>query len=303
MRTLFIVNSLATTNPTAKGALAVKLVDGFVTDLTNVRAMVKGKDFFIDLLNSLGNGSVKQFSLNPFNSQFVSETSGATSNVAPKYNITYPTGNARVDSGTNQFQGGIVVKEFDKDKNVWNTKKILNVEVIGSGSYVANSDVVTEFKAQMATITGAGKYVTSASHTSTTASEFNLLNNEIYIELVGDLRWFKLTRTNGMIYINSGVEVAKLERELAPNSGFQINEMETETFASSNFIADASAEYNMVVIKTLADAERPLLPNAAGLPKTLYVAFKKDGGAIDTIFANFKKFMTQICNNPTKIGA
>ena len=201
MRTLFIVNSLVNTYPTAKGALAVKLPNGFVANaagLLTQPAIAKSNYATVDLFNALGNGSLKHFSINPFDVYQVNETSGATSNVTPKYNITYPTGNAQTDSFGNQFVGGIVVKKLDVDKNVWNTKKIIPVEVIGSSGVVTNANVVIAFKAAMDTITGSGNYIASVSHTSTTASEFVLTDDKTYIELTGDLRWFNLVKTKGM---------------------------------------------------------------------------------------------------------
>lgn len=303
MRTLFIVNSLVNTYPTAKGALAVKLPSGFVADaagLLTQPAIKKSIYPNIDLINSLGNGSVKTFSINPFNVFQVSETDAATAAVAPKYTITYPGGNARIDSMTNQFVGGIVVKELDKDKNVWNTKKIIPIEVLGSSTYVANSDVVVAFKAAMATITGSGNYIASATHTSTTSSVFNLTSDDTYIELTGDLRWFPLVRTNGMNYTITGADVAKLERELAPNSGYNMaTELDNDMYETSNFIADTAASYNFVTLVTVAEAQRPLMPNAGGFPKTLHIAFLKDGGTVDTIFANFKKFIDNLLIDPT----
>lgn len=307
MRTLFIVNSLVNTYPTAKGALAVKLPNAFVADaagLLNVPAFKKSNYASLDLINSLGNGSVKTFTINPFDVYQVSEESGkrdgqAISNVAPKYTITYPTGNARTDSFGNQFVGGIVVKELDKDKNVYNTKKIIPIEVVGSAGVVSNADVVTAFKAAMATITGTGNYISTATPNASPAV-FNLTDDKTYIELTGDLRYFPLIRTNGMKYTISGVEVAKLEKELASNSGYQkATELDNELFELDNFIADTSAEYNFVTVVTTAQAQRPLLPNAAGFPKTLHIAFLKDGGTVDTIFANFKTFINTLLIDPT----
>ena len=302
MRTLFIVNSLTNTYPTAKGALAVKLRDAFIADaagLAATRKMVKGVDKTIDLINSLGNGSVKTFTINPFNVWQVSEESGATANVTPKYSITYPTGNARTDSFGNQFQGGIVVKQLDKAKNVYNTKKIINVEVLGTNGSVANSDVVVAFKAAMATITGAGKYITSATPDASPAV-FNLGSDDIYIELVGDLRWFSLKRTNGMVYTISGADVALMERELAPNSGFIESDSDSDLYEKSNFIADKTATYNFITLTSMMDAERPLLPNAAGFPKTLHIAFLD--GTMDTEFANFKTFIDELQHDPADIA-
>lgn len=298
MRTLFIVNAFAGAYPTAKGELAIKLNDnlGFVADaagMLTTPAVPKSQYANIDLFNALGNGSVKHFSINPFDVWQVAETSGATANVAPKYTITYPGGNARIDSMTNQFVGGVVVKELDKDKNVWNTKKIIPIEVLGSDNYVTNADVVIAFKAAMATITGSGKYVASASHTSTTSSVFNLTDDKTYIELTGDLRWFPLVRVNGMKYTISGADVAKLERELAPNSGYnKVTELDNDMYEASNFIADPTATYNFVTLVTRAQAQRPLMPNAAGFPKTLHIAFLDS--TMDTEFANFQRFINNL---------
>ena len=291
MRQLMIVNSLATTVPTAKGALAIRRPSGFITDLTANPNLVKGTDVVLDFLNSLGNGSIKHFSINPFNCTFKSESSGATAEVSPSYAITYPTGNAIVDSMTNQFQGGIIVKEWDADKNVWNPKLTIPVQVVGSGATVANADVVIAFKAALATITGAGKYIASASHTGSTSSLFTLTSDNTYIETVGDLRHFNMVKTKGMTYVITGSEVAKFERELASMTGYSMPSDDNDLYEDSNFIADKTAQYNMVTITTRTEPSQPLLPNSAGLLKTLHIAFKKDGGAVDTIFANFKTFM------------
>ena len=305
MRTLFIVNSLVNTYPTAKGALAVKLPNdlGFVANaagLLTQPAIKKGLYNSIDLINALGNGSVKTFTINPFDVYQVSETSGATSDVAPKYTITYPGGNARIDSMTNQFVGGVVVKVLDKAKNVWNTKQIIPIEVLGSDNYVTNANAVIAFKAAMATITGSGNYVASATHTSTTSSVFNLTSDDTYIELTGDLRHFPLVRFNGMKYTISGADVAALERELAPNSGYQMaTELDNDLYEKTNFIADTAEAYNFVTLVTVAQAQRPLMPNAAGFPKTLHLAFLKDSGTVDTLFANFKTFIDTLTVDPT----
>lgn len=275
MRTLMIMNSLATGLPTVKGdTVFIHPDSGTVMDLLTTAAMTN-KNGLIDVVNSLGNGSVKHFSINPFDFDFTSELSGSATSIVPKYVTSYPLtgGTVITDSFTNQFVGGVVVKVFDKDKNVFNTKKIIPVTFIGAASAVTVVEAVAAFKAAMATITGAGLYVASVVHTSTTSSAWTLTDTTTMIELTGDLRNWTNVKTEGLDLSNRGTDIAKLERELAPNSGYHFDtELGNELYANSNFITDTTAVYDIVSITTRTIAQRPLLPNAAGFVKTLHIA-------------------------------
>ena len=283
-----IMNSLATGLPTAKGDTAFLHPNtGAVMDLVTTAAMT-GRNAMIDVVNSLGNGSVKNFTINPFNFTFRSELSGSATSIVPLQTVSYPTtgGNVITDSFTNQFVGGIVVKVFDKDKNIFNTKKIIAVNFIGASTSATVVEAVAEFKAAMATITGTGNYVASASHISTTSSVFTLTDTNTYIELVGDLRNWVNVKTQGLNLANTGTDIQKLDRELAANSGYHFGERETELFNSSYFIADTNAVYDIVTIETMTEAQLPLLPNAAGFAKVLHIAIPH------TAVAEYTKLIT-----------
>ena len=132
-----------------------------------------------------------------------------------------------------------------------------------------------------------GTYIASPSvHTAQTSSVYNLIDTNTHIELVGDLRNWALVKTEGLNLANTGADILKLERELAANSGFHYTENETELYASSNFITDVTAVYDIITIETIATAQRPLLPNAAGFPKTLHIAIPH------TAVATFNKVVT-----------
>lgn len=300
MRTMFVCNSLASTYPTTKGALAVKMPDGSFSDLTSGVDNID-KNAVIDFLNSMGNGSVRTFTLNPFDFEYRFEATGSAASVTPKYNITYPTGNARVDSMTNQFTGGIVIKRKDANNNIFKSEKILNVEVIGANAgYVTVAEVLAAFKTAMASITGSGNIIASDSHTGSTSSIFNLTSDDSYIDLVGDLRHWKLVRTNGVDLSISGVEVAKLERELAPNMGYHFDgQEENDLFAASNFIVDPTAVYNVITLTTRTSSQRPLLPNSAGFNKVLHLFFLHDERTVTALYNTCKEWLLSLFNDPT----
>lgn len=300
MRTMFVCNSLASTYPTAKGALAVKMPDGSFSDLLSGVDNLD-KNAVIDFINAMGNGSVRTFSLNPFDFDYHFVATGSATSVVPKYDITYPTGNARVDSMTNQFNGGIVIKTKDSNNNIFKPKEVLNIEVIGANAgYVTVAEVKVAFKAAMATITGSGKVIASATHTAETSSVFNLTSDDSYIDLVGDLRNWKLVRTNGVDLSIRGTEAVKFERELAPNMGYHFDgQEENNLFAASNFIADPAALYNIITIITRTTAQRPLLPNAAGLPKELHMYFLEDDGTVTALYATMKAWLLSLHEDPS----
>ena len=308
MRTMMIANSLVANGaPTAKGGLGFLNTLGNAIDMTTspiVSPAITDRNGMIQIVNALGNGSVKTFTINPFHFDFHSQLSGtsggnAVSDITPKHTITYPVGSgyAKTDSFGMQFEGGIVVKKLDTDKNVYNTKKILNVEVIGTAGQVLVSDVVTAFKAAMETLISNGTTklakdypIASRTHTSTTSSEFVLNSNDWFIELVGDLRWFNMPKVEGVSYVNTGVDAAKFERELASNDGFHHSELDVDLYAKSNFIADTASNvvYDIITITTKANAQRPLLPNAAGFDKQLYIY------VLHTAVASYNKILAYL---------
>lgn len=274
MRTLFVMNSLGTTLPTAKGDTTIINPDGTISDGVAIPtgALATAKNAEIGVINALGNGSTKFFGINPFNFTFRGEQSGAANSIVPKYTITYPTNtNQMTDSFGVQFQGGIVVKVFDKDINVFKTKVIKTVEVIGAGGIVLVADVKAAFKTAMETLVGT--YIASPSvHVAQTSSTYNLIDTNTHIELTGDLRNWNLVKTEGLSLAITGVDVRKFERELAANSGFHYTENETELYAASNFISDTSINYSFITIETATIAQRPLVLGSGGFTKTLHIA-------------------------------
>lgn len=275
MRTMMIANTLvADGNPTAKGAIGLKDAAGNPSNFITSPANSNPNGLF-QLVNSLGNGSVKTFTINPNNFNFHSQLSGYTADIVPTQSIIYPTGNVRTDSFGMQFEGGIVVKKLDTNKNVWNTTKILNVEVIGTAGVVLATDVVAAFKAAMLTListTDMKLPIKSVVHTAGTSSVYTLNDNNWFIQLTGDLRSFLFPKVNGESYINTGAEAVLFEKELATNSGYNNTLDKFEgAYADSNFIADPAAVYDIITISTRAVAQRPLLPNAAGFDKTLHI--------------------------------
>lgn len=304
MRTMMIANSLVTAlNPTAKGALGLINPNGTACDFLVSPQSPSVEAPFV-FVNSLGNGSIKNFQLNPYEFNVRSQLSGSATNVVPTYSITYPTGNARVDSFTNQFQGGIIVKKFDKDKNVFNTVDILNVEVIGAGTVVTAVEVKAVFKTAMATLIGVGKAFASVAHTAETSSIYTLNNTLYRIDLVGDLRHWVLTKINGSSLAVTGADAVKFERELAANSGYiMATEMDNPMYADSNFIADATeTAYDIITIETQNTiGQRKLLPNSAGFVKTLdiYIPHSAKAAVYDVILA----FLVKLKASPSVVGA
>ena len=276
MRTMMIANTLVTDgNPTAKGAIGLKDAVGNPSNFIASPANTDPNGMF-QFINSLGNGSVKTFTINPNNFNFHVQLSGYAAEVAPVQSITYPTGNVRTDSFTNQFEGGIVVKKLDAYKNVYNTTKIVNVEVIGATTgIVTAAEVVTAFKAAMLTLTSTTDMtnpIKSVAHSTGVSSVYTLNDNAWYIQLTGDLRQFIFPKTEGASYINTGADAVLFEKELATNSGYNNTLDKFEgAFANSNFIADSTAVYDIITIVTRATAQRPLLPNAAGFDKQLHI--------------------------------
>lgn len=301
MRTMFIVKALATAAmASAKGDLSFVNPDGTLCDFL-VSPTNLNRDAPFSLVNALGNGSFKTFELNPYNFNFRSQLSGSATNVVPVYSITYPTGNARTDSFTNQFTGGIVVKVLDKDKNVFLTKKLIPVEVIGAAAVPTIAEVLVAFKAAMASITGAGNYIASATHTASTSSVFTLTDTNTFISLTGDLRTWVMTKTNGSDLSVSGKSIAKLERELAPNSGYiRDTELDNPLYSPSNFIADTSvAAYDLITIETSTDAQRPLVLGSGGFKTTLHIAIDHSlqAATYDKILA----FLTKLKASPSVV--
>ena len=276
MRTMMIANTLVTDgNPTAKGAIGLKDALGNPSNFIASPANTDPNGMF-QFVNSLGNGSVKTFTINPNDFNFHSQLSGYAAEVVPVQSITYPTGNVRTDSFTNQFEGGIVVKKLDAYKNVYNTTKIVNVEVIGATTGVVTAaEAIAAFKAAMLTListTDMTKPIKSVTHLTTVSSVYTLNANEWYIQLTGDLRQFIFPKTEGASYINTGADAVLFEKELATNNGYNNTLDKFEgAFADSNFIADPTAVYDIITVVTRATAQRPLLPNAAGFDKPLHI--------------------------------
>ena len=87
MRTMMIANTLvADGNPTAKGAIGLKDAAGNPSNFITSPANSNPNGLF-QLVNSLGNGSVKTFTINPNNFNFHSQLSGYTADIVPIQSI------------------------------------------------------------------------------------------------------------------------------------------------------------------------------------------------------------------------
>lgn len=296
MRTMFIGNSLVTNGtPTAKGAIGLKQADGAACNFLS-SAAITNPNALMEFIQSMGNGSIKTFTLNPLSFNFHTQLSGTANgntinDIAAKYNITFPTGNAQTDSFGMEFLGGIVVKELIPDQNVYRTRKILSVNVVGTNGTVAVADVKAAFKAAMSTLT---TYISSQTYAAQDASaEYVLTNANYYIELVGDLRFWTLGKTQGMSFVNTGADAIKFEKELAPNSGYSntIDKVDG-LYAESNFIADVTKVYDIITVETMTIAQRPLLPNAGGFPKVLHIYVDHDAKV--AVFDKIVAFLTAL---------
>lgn len=304
MRTMLVADLITTlANATDKRDLVIISSDGSnVTAANPVFQSNENRDVPAVLINTLGNGSFKKFEIYPYNFRFTTQLSGDAANVIPIYSITYPTGNARVDSFSNQFTGGIVIKHWNDNQKAYETDKIVPIEVIGSSNTVAVADVKVAFKATMATLigTGKGKYFASVVHTAETSSVYTLNDTDYFVELVGDLRWWNFVKTNGSNLAVTGEDAVKLERELAPNSGYnRPTDLDNDLYAASNFIADASVPaYDIISIFTSQDRQRELVLGSGGFETECHIYVPHTAYA--TTFTILINFLTLLSSTDSK---
>lgn len=270
MRTLLIGNSLVTNGaPTAKGAIGIINGLGNAQNITSGQAVAAslGEDAQFELIQANGNGSFRTFTLTPNNFQFSVQESGANAEIPSTETVTWPSGNALTDSMGQYFAGGIRLQKWRPEHSIWEDVQLIPVQVVGSSGVVANADVITAFKNAIAPYVGAGKYFTSKTEDGTNGV-YTYADSNYKMALTGDFRNWVTTTIQGMTYINTGVEMAKLERELAPNMGSNNTIEKLEWFAESNFIVDTSVNYHIIQITSATPGQRPLIKNSGGFPKS-----------------------------------
>lgn len=293
MRTMMIANSLVTADSTVKGALGVKDTNGAYTDMTALLANTD-KQRSLQLVNFLGNGSIKTFEINPFNFSFTSKESGTLTKAI--YTFSYPSGNVSYIQNVNIFQGGIVIKRFDTDKNVFKTEKIIDITLNAPAGVLAYSAVKTAIVAALAKADIAAKYIFSVASTDTV---YTLKDMEVHIELTGDCKYIGLVKTPGIDNRITGTTVQLADRETASNSGYHHSEEDNDLYAMSNFIADPSLVYDVVTIVSKGNPQRVLLPNAGGFDTVCNIYTPADAGVGTALHALLKTFFGKLLVSPT----
>ena len=78
MKTLFVLSSLVTAMPAAKGEVAIMAADGSYVDVTSATSkLTGGVDDYLTFIMAVGNGSFRKFVVNPsITGTFVSAGSG-----------------------------------------------------------------------------------------------------------------------------------------------------------------------------------------------------------------------------------
>ena len=293
MRTMMIANSLVTADSAVKGALGVKETSGAYTNMAALLANTD-RQRSLQLVNFLGNGSIKTFEINPFDFSFTSKESGTLTKAI--YTFKYPTGNVSYIQNVNIFQGGIVIKRFDTDKNVFKTEKIIDITLNAPAGVLAYSAVKTAIVAALAKADIAAKYITSVASSDTV---YTMNDLEVLIELTGDCKYIGLVKTPGIDNRITGKTVQLADRETASNSGFHHTEWETELYASSNFIADPAVVYDVITIVSKGNPQRPLLPNSGGFPTVCNIYTPADAGVGTALHALLKTFFGKLLVSPT----
>lgn len=292
MRTLMIVNELIEDAVfDAVGGFNI-FKNGFknptagISNLAGMQPIVKGD--VLTAVNSLlatsvANQSYKNFHINPYN--FTYSRQNHNTNVSDTVAITFPTGNYTL---VEPFVGGILVRKHDKDKNVFKTLALVEFET----SQTSWANIQTAVVAKLDTLTS---YLGSKSVVSNVVN-YNLLEKDITIEFLGSLSVLRSVKTFGEVRAITGTEVAKLERELMPNSGYSNTIDKFEAFNESLFIANPAKNYDMIVINTQMPTERPLLKDSDGLITTLILAIPTDATGVANAIVDF---LNQVTIDPT----
>ena len=286
-----IVNALETAGvPTSKGELAIDIkgkVHPFTASNNPYVQAEPSKDDVFTLINSLGNGSVKTFAINPYNMNIRTKRSG--NNTADHVTFAFPSGSI-VPSGVTGVVGGIVIQKMDKDKNITNNVKLIPFEL----ATTLWSDVKTAVYALLSPLTTLGTLDAGN-------NKFTWVDEDMLITFIGDLSNIIPTATRGLKEIISGEDIIKLERELAPNMG-SFNSMDQDyDFATSNYIADKSTQYDIITIETQAPAQRPLILGSQGFITTLHICVPVVN--FNTVTTPLIKLFTYIKETGAKDGA
>lgn len=235
------------------------------------------------LTTNMSKQAYKNFHINPYN--FTYSRQNHNTNVSDTVAITFPTGNYTL---VEPFVGGILVRKHDKDKNVFKTLALVEFET----SQTAWANIQTAVVAKLDTLTTylGGKSVVS------NVVNYNLLEKDITIEFLGSLGVLRSVKTFGEVRAITGTEVAKLERELMPNSGYSNTIDKFEAFNESLFIANPAKNYDMITINTQMPTERPLLKDSEGLITTLILAIPTDASGVANDIVDF---LNQVTIDPT----
>lgn len=285
MRQLFIVNANGSSAPTVKGGFAFNFKGSYVNIAADLPSAPAVNDV-IEMVNSLGNGSIKTFTFNPFNFNFVAKDSGA--DVADQYSFSFPSGS--INPVTDYVTGGIVISKWDSDKNVLKTLKLIPISLSTSLWSDVRVAVVTALTAASTYFVGHGANGQSDTYTTTMY--------DLSVTFTGDLTGITVNKIFGGKEAITGVDVAKFERELAPNMGANNTVDKAEYFADSNFIADTTVNYDVITLTTKTEAQRDLVKGSDGFVKTVHIYTKSDAGgkAIKTALVGF---LTKLKADPT----
>lgn len=294
MRNIFIANNFVANNPSAKGDLAIKNFEKFL-DLTEIPPFQPNQ--YLTLINTLGNGSFKNFVLNPKNFTFSYAEEGSDSN--DNFVITIPEGNVQT-GGIPYVTGGIVIKKYDEAHNVWKDLALLNIE----SQSTLWSDIQTIIRNKLQTY-GFGVSNTSSTVTTvyTTSSVFDDVRDNIILTFTGDISSISCKKNVGIKDLIRGEDVLRFEKELASNSGYiQDDEKGIKLYEDSNFIADISVNYRVISLRTKLEGEHDLFPSSEGFVKTLHIyvpVYEVPEGEVDifTTLVNFFKAMLEKPNN------
>lgn len=284
MRTIMIANNIATNKVFNEIGEIGFIAPNGTADLS---AYSYKKGEVLQVLNNLtasvglgDDASWKQFRINPLRFDYHYTQNGT--NTADKSVITYPTGNYGL---VEPFTGGIVIKQHDKDKNVFKTLKLKEFET----SLTAWSDIKAAIVAALNTLTA---YITRVSDT-----EYTHVLDNITVEFVGSLNVLRCKKVFGEKALITGEDVARLELEFSPNSGGGQFLQENYSYSDVNFIANKATNYDMISITTQMPSERALLPQSEGFEVTLLIAVPvARRSAVATPILNFLKALK---NDPT----
>lgn len=294
MRTMMVVNSLEQgAAPSSKGALAFTAKGVYFDTTADPSQAADGvaldKQDVIQIINSLGNGSFKGFTLNPYNFEYRKFAGGSVT--SDTVVVTYPTGTAPV--AVDYVAGGITIQEVDTVNNVRRTKKVIPINVQSSEW----SDIQP---AVHAALISSGYLTQSASNQNVVT--YTLASKNIVISFTGDILNISQKKHFGSNSVITGTEVAQLEQELAPNMGGNNSLDKDVLFSKDNFIAELDSNYSVITIETQLPAQRPLILGSTGFVKTLTLYFKADGGDGDAAYNSVANFLDVVKANPTHIS-